>query len=122
MKKQQPVVPNFHAFAHGGDYNPEQWMDRYPGIVEEDIRLMDLAGCNTFSVGIFSWVRYEPREGVFEFAWMRAVLDRLHAAGIHIRGGFRSPRRPVLTPPFSHLTASVSFMLRYFVFCETIPS
>ncbi len=81
MKKYLPTIPDFPAFAHGGDYNPDQWMDRYPEVLEEDIRLMDLAGCNTFSVGIFSWARYEPREGEFQFEWMRYILDRLHAAG-----------------------------------------
>ncbi|MFP4549928.1 MAG: hypothetical protein ACLFNT_03910 [Spirochaetales bacterium] len=27
---------------HGGDYNPDQWLDK-PEILEEDIRLMKLA-------------------------------------------------------------------------------
>lgn len=82
MNKYQAIIPGVAAFPHGGDYNPDQWMDRYPDIIDEDIRLMGLAGCNTFSVGIFSWGRYEPREGEFQFAWMRSILDRLHAAGM----------------------------------------
>ncbi|RCK13154.1 hypothetical protein DT075_04840 [Bacillus licheniformis] len=39
---------------HGGDYNPDQWLDR-PDILADDIKLMKLAHTNTFSVGIFSW-------------------------------------------------------------------
>jgi beta-galactosidase len=79
--KFKPIIPDFPAFPHGGDYNPDQWIDWYPGIVAEDIRLMDLAGCNTFSVGIFSWAKLEPREGEFQFEWLRSILDQLHAAG-----------------------------------------
>ena len=30
---------NFGKMLHGGDYNPEQWLDR-PDILEEDIRMM----------------------------------------------------------------------------------
>ena len=33
---------NMPGLLHGGDYNPEQWLDR-PDILEEDIRLMKLA-------------------------------------------------------------------------------
>jgi beta-galactosidase len=69
------------SFLHGGDYNPDQWVS-YPGVVDEDIRLMKLAGCNTFSVGIFAWTSYEPEEGKFQFGWLDEVLDRFDKAGI----------------------------------------
>ena len=42
MKKQY-LCKDFPHFLHGGDYNPEQWID-YPGIWDEDMRLMKLAG------------------------------------------------------------------------------
>lgn len=67
--------------GHGGDYNPDQWLDR-PDILEEDIRLMKLAGCNLMSVGIFAWSALEPEEGRFTFDWLEDALDRLYAAGI----------------------------------------
>ena len=67
--------------GHGGDYNPDQWLDR-PDILEEDIRLMKLAGCNLMSVGIFAWSALEPEEGRYDFDWLEGVLDRLQAAGI----------------------------------------
>ena len=68
-------------FGHGADYNPDQWLDR-PDILEEDIRLMKLAGCNLMSVGIFAWAALEPEEERFSFDWLEDVLNRLHDAGI----------------------------------------
>ena len=53
---------NMPGLLHGGDYNPEQWLDR-PDILEEDIRLMKLAHVNNVSLGIFSWAFLEPEEG-----------------------------------------------------------
>ena len=32
------LFPQAGGFLHGGDYNPEQWLDR-PDILEEDVRL-----------------------------------------------------------------------------------
>lgn len=95
MIKYQPIIPGFPAFPHGGDYNPDQWIDRYPDIVEGDIRLMDLAGCNTFSVGIFSWAKLEPSEGEFQFEWLRSILDQLHAAGKQVILATPSGAKPV---------------------------
>lgn len=49
-------------FLHGGDYNPDQWLDR-PDILAEDLEFMRLSKTNTFSLGIFAWSALEPREG-----------------------------------------------------------
>ena len=68
-------------FGHGGDYNPDQWR-HIPGTLDEDIRLMKLAGCNLMSVGIFSWAALEPEEGVYDFDWLQEVLDRFAENGI----------------------------------------
>ena len=38
MKK---VIKDYPHLLHGGDYNPEQWLD-CPQVLEEDIRLMKL--------------------------------------------------------------------------------
>lgn len=35
---------------HGGDYNPEQWLDR-PDILAQDIELMKKAHVNTVTLG-----------------------------------------------------------------------
>jgi beta-galactosidase len=78
---------------HGADYNPEQWLDR-PEILEEDIRLMKLAGCNTMSVGIFAWSALEPEEGRFRFDWLDRVMDELASAGIDVILATPSGGRP----------------------------
>lgn len=74
------IIPGFRQLLHGGDYNPDQWLDR-PDIIAQDLDLMDESGCQAFSVGIFAWVTYEPQEGVFDFDWMRRILDGLAARG-----------------------------------------
>ena len=52
----------FPHFLHGGDYNPDQWLDR-PDILERDVQLMQEAHVNAVSVGIFSLTLMEPEEG-----------------------------------------------------------
>jgi beta-galactosidase len=66
---------------HGGDYNPDQWLDE-PRVLDEDVRMMKLAGCNTMSLGIFAWAALEPQEGRFELDWLASIIDRLHENGI----------------------------------------
>ncbi|ABS05433.1 beta-galactosidase [Kineococcus radiotolerans] len=69
------------GLVFGSDYNPEQW----PAEVRaDDVRLMQRAGVNLVSVGIFSWGLLEPRPGRFDFGWFDAVLDDLHAGGIGV--------------------------------------
>ena len=51
---------------HGGDYNPDQWLDR-PDILKKDIELMKEAHVNAVSVGIFAWAKLEPEEGRYDF-------------------------------------------------------
>ena len=65
----------------GADYNPEQWpADTWP----EDIRLMQAAGINLVTVGVFSWALLEPSEGVRNFGWLDQLLDLLHRGGISV--------------------------------------
>ena len=68
---------------HGGDYNPDQWL-KYPGVFEEDIRLMKEAHVNCVSLGIFSWALLEPEEGVYEIDWLENIIDRLGENGIQV--------------------------------------
>ena len=93
MIRRLTIAPKVHGMIHGGDYNPDQWLDR-PDVLEEDIRLMKLAGVNQASVGIFSWSRLEPTEGRYEFDWLDATLDRLHAGGIQAVLATPSGARP----------------------------
>src|SRR5690606_37276011 len=62
------------ALLHSADYNPDQWLHA-PDILEKDIELMGKARCNVMSVGIFSWSKLEPEEGVFDFEWLVKILD-----------------------------------------------
>lgn len=70
------------ALWHGGDYNPDQWLD-YPEVLQKDIELMKKSGCNAMSVGIFAWAKLEPEEGVFQFEWLDSIIDNLYANGIY---------------------------------------
>ena len=88
------VNRRFPHLLHGADYNPDQWM-AVPGVLDEDIRLMRLAGCNVMSVGIFAWSRLEPREGVYDFAWLDATMDRLAEAGVAVMLATPSGARPL---------------------------
>ena len=65
-------------FLYGGDYNPEQWLDR-PDILEQDLDLMQQAHVNVVSLGIFSWTVLEPEEGVYHLDWLAEIIDKLHA-------------------------------------------
>ena len=76
MQKNENIIRGFNNFLHGGDYNPDQWLN-YPEIIEDDFRLMKLSGCNTFSVGIFAWSALEPEEGKFEFEWLDKIMDKM---------------------------------------------
>jgi beta-galactosidase len=94
LKKFSAISNKLPVFLHGGDYNPEQWLN-YPGVFEEDIRLMKLAKCNTMSVGIFSWAALEPEEGKFNFEWLDNVIDKLYDNGIYTVLATPSGARPV---------------------------
>ncbi len=71
-----PIIPGFPHILHGGDWNPDQWLHE-PGVIEQDLALMEKAGCNTFSIGIFAWATLEPEEGRFELGWLDDVMDGL---------------------------------------------
>lgn len=93
MNKFAPLSPKVVSLLHGADYNPEQW-ENYPGIIDSDIAMMQQAKCNVMSVGIFSWSKLEPQEGVFNFAWLDEVIEKLYSAGIHIFLATPSGARP----------------------------
>ncbi|MFD6278972.1 beta-galactosidase [Streptomyces sp. NPDC060209] len=81
MTTERPWPLRTDGIVYGGDYNPEQWsLD----VQLEDVELMKEAGVGLVSVAIFSWAQLEPREGRFDFGWLDAALDRLHAAGIGV--------------------------------------
>ena len=81
------------GIMHGGDYNPEQWLDR-PDILEQDIVLMKKAGINCVTLGVFSWSVYEPVEGEFHFEWLKEIMDNLYQNGIYTVLATPSGARP----------------------------
>lgn len=77
----QPIIKDMPHILHGGDYNPDQWLE-LPEILKEDVRLMKLAHVNVVSIGIFAWKALEPEEGVYTFEWLDELFDRLEEKGI----------------------------------------
>lgn len=52
--------------------------------LDEDIKMMTEANINLVRIGESTWSRYEPQEGVFDFASVQKVLDAMYAAGISV--------------------------------------
>jgi beta-galactosidase len=50
----------------------------------EDARLMQEAGVNLVSLGIFSWSRLEPAAARYDFEWLDRIMDTLHEAGVSV--------------------------------------
>lgn len=84
---------NEKRLLHGGDYNPDQWLDR-PDILAQDLEFMRLSHTNTFSVGIFAWSALEPEEGKFQFEWLDKIMDDIHAIGGNVILATPSGARP----------------------------
>lgn len=91
--ERKKIFPEVDFVLHGGDYNPDQWLD-HPDIIDDDFRYMDMAHCQTFSIGIFSWSALEPEEGRFEFDWLDNIMDRCAAAGKKVFLATPSGARP----------------------------
>lgn len=82
-----------NKLLHGGDYNPEQWLNR-PDILEKDLDMLEESGCNVVSLGIFSWSTLEPEEGVFHFDWLEDIINKLYERGISVILATPSASRP----------------------------
>ena len=83
----------YGRYLHGGDYNPEQWLDR-PDILQKDIEYFKKAHINTVSVGIFSWAVLEPEEGKYNFDWLEEIINNLYKEGIYTILATPSGARP----------------------------
>ncbi len=88
------VIKDFPFILHGGDWNPDQWLDSCPDILEKDFELMDKAHCNAFSLGIFSWGKIEVDEGKYDFSWLDRVMDQCAEHGKKIFLATPSAARP----------------------------
>ena len=83
----------FEHIIHGGDYNPDQWIDT-PEIWNEDMRLMNLAHVNSATIGIFAWSLIEPQEGVYDFSVLDKIMDKLYENGKYVILSTPSGARP----------------------------
>ncbi len=94
MRSEREILtPKYPHLLHGGDYNPEQWLDR-PEILECDLRLMKQAGINCVSLGIFAWSKLEPAKDDFRLDWLATIVDKLYEAGIYVDLATPSGARP----------------------------
>lgn len=99
-------------FLHGADYNPDQWLDR-PDILQRDIELMKEAHMNCVSVGIFSWAKLEPQEGVYDFDWLEKVIKSLYENGISTVLATPSGAKPVwMSEKYEEIRRMSSSMVR----------
>ena len=78
---------------HGGDYNPEQWLDR-PDILAQDVAMMKQAHVNVVTLGVFSWSLLEPREGDYRLDWLADIIHNLYSNGIFTILATPSAARP----------------------------
>lgn len=74
------LAPKVPAILFGGDWCPEQWPRE---VWQEDMRLMKEAGVNLATLNVFNWVKIQPRENEWHFAWLDELMDLLAAHGIH---------------------------------------
>ena len=84
---------SYDHYLHGGDYNPEQWLD-HPEILKTDIKYFKKAHINTVSLGIFSWSVLDPKEGEYHFEWLAEIINNLYREGIHTILATPSGARP----------------------------
>jgi beta-galactosidase len=66
---------------YGGDYNPEQWDE---AVMEDDIRMLGIAGIDIATVNVFSWGLSQLDEDTYQFEWLDRIVDRLHQSGIYV--------------------------------------
>ena len=93
MKKFEPIFKDFPHMLHGGDYNPDQWVNT-PEIWDEDMRLMKLVHGNEMTMGIFAWSEIEPEEGVFNFSVFDTMMDKIYKNGGRVIFATPSGARP----------------------------
>lgn len=81
------------AFLHGGDYNPDQWLD-HPDVIDQDFKAFANAKLNTVTLGVFAWDRLEPAEGEYHFEWLDEMFDRAAAQKMNVILATPSGARP----------------------------
>ncbi|MDR0848105.1 MAG: beta-galactosidase [Propionibacteriaceae bacterium] len=76
-----PTYIDTPVLAYGADYNPDQWPRE---VWDEDMALMQQAGVNMVSLGIFSWARVQPTPTTWDFDWLDEVMDLCASHGIAV--------------------------------------
>src|SRR5579859_3523195 len=98
QKPQLSGVVHLPAFLYGGDYNPEQWLSQENSsnnpFWQEDLRLMQKAGVNLVTLGVFSWTSLRPAEEVFTFEWLDQMMDLLAQERISVCLGTGTAAQP----------------------------
>lgn len=86
----------------GVDYYPEQWVFPYSGTAdnpegawERDAELMAQAGVNVVRIGEHSWGICEPKEGKYDFLWLRRVMDIMKRQNIKVVLGTPTSAPPI---------------------------
>ncbi len=79
------------GIAFGCDYNPEQWPE---SVWADDMALMRELGVSLVAINIFGWSTIEPRDGVYDFDGLDAIIDLLHAHGIRVNLGTGTASTP----------------------------
>jgi beta-galactosidase len=79
------------SIEFGVDYYPEHW-DRSRW--ETDARLMQALGVDVVRMGEFSWFKFEPERGAFDFSWLDEAIGLLARHGIKTIVG-----TPTAAPP-----------------------
>jgi len=90
-RRVQTLLERVQAICYGADYNPEQWD---PEVWSEDLRLMQLAGVNIATVGVFSWGSLQPDEQTFTFDWLDSIMDLLAQHQIFVCLGTGTAAQP----------------------------
>ncbi len=89
---------HFPGILYGGDYNPEQWLAPEDGNInpvwQEDLRLMQKAGVNLVTLGVFSWASLQPAEDSFTFDWLDQIMDLLAEQQISVCLGTGTAAQP----------------------------
>ncbi|WP_318764794.1 beta-galactosidase [Lactiplantibacillus carotarum] len=80
-------------FLHGGDYNPDQWLDQ-PDVIDQDFDAFQRAKLNAVTVGVFAWDKLEPAEGQYDFSWLDDIFDRAAAQKMNVILATPSGARP----------------------------